>query len=52
MQVPSGFGPIRRRIPAGDQHDGRGIWESGQLLRHCQPIQIRQLDVEQDNLGP
>ena len=45
-------GPVGRRITAGDQHDGGRIRGSGELLGHGEPIQIRQLDVEQDNLGP
>jgi len=45
-------GPIHGRITAGGKYDGWCIRDSGQLLRDCQPVEIRQVDVEKDDIGP
>ena len=42
-------GTIGCRITAGDEHDRRRIRRRGEVLGHGEPIQIRQLDVEQDD---
>ena len=45
-------GPVCGRIPTGDQHDRWRIRDGSQLFRDCQPVEIWELDVEQNDLRP
>ena len=44
--------PIGCGITAGDEHDGGRVRDSGEPLGHGEPVEIRQVDGEQDDLGP